>query len=81
MWKALDDIYYNFLGPHRPTIGLWGFFFLALLTSINTGFGMIEYGSTVAFISFLFALFLWATILPCAIYLIDAHRGNVTRRK
>ena len=81
MWRALFDIYYNFFGPHRPQIALYGLIALAFITSINTGCGMVQYGSTVAFISFLFSLFIWATVLPCVIFLIDAHRGNVTRRK
>ena len=78
MWRTLVDIYYNFWNPNRRTWCLWAFVALAALCSLNAALGMYEYG--LGLFTFFFSMFLWATILPCAIFLIDVHRGQVTRK-
>ena len=81
-WNAALDVAYNFGGPHRPQWCLWAFLALAILTSLDSATRMMSYGHGAGAGWFMFGLgmFLWVTILPSAIFLIDCNSGRVRLR-
>lgn len=79
-FSAIIDILYNFYGPHRPKLGLWGLIVLGFLTSLNAGWKMSEYGSIISVVTFLVCCSMWYILLPSVIFLIDFKRNSYTIR-
>jgi hypothetical protein len=74
------DIWYNFFGPHRPKLALWGLILLGLLTSLNAAHDMSTFGAFWQWAIFLVGCSMWFILLPCIIFLVDAKHGHTKVR-
>ena len=78
--NAILDILYNFFGPHRPKLALWGLIILGAITTMNAAFGVRELGTSWVVFMLVVGCFAWYLLLPCIIFLIDEKNGRVKIR-
>jgi hypothetical protein len=69
-FETLKLVYKNMIW-NRPKIGLWGLITVALLSTTNLYFNLLQFGHVTAAVVAIWALSLWFVGLPMILTLID----------